>query len=174
MRKILTYIKCDLADLECLKEISKQTFIDAYEKDNNPNDFKSYINSAFTKKKLILELKNPNSEFYFIYLNSKLVGYFKINQNEAQSVSYGNNALELSRIYLLKEFYSQNIGKYTLDRIITMAKENFKFWIWLSVWQQNADAIRFYEKHEFKKFDTAFFDIGNDRQIDWLMRLDLV
>ena len=49
-----------------------------------------------------------------------------------------------------------------------------KTWLWLGVWQQNVNAVKFYERHGFTKFDTHSFYIGNDRQTDWLMRLDVV
>jgi ribosomal protein S18 acetylase RimI-like enzyme len=120
------------------------------------------------------ELENPNSEFYFIYLEKMLVGYFKLNDKDAQGEDYGNEALELSRIYILKEFQGQDIGRLTLYNITDMAKAKQKSWLWLSVWQLNDAAVRFYERHGFKKFDTQIFYVGKDAQLDWLMRLDFI
>lgn len=174
MEKNLNYKKCDLNDLDLLIDISKKTFIEAYEKTNNPEDFKIYINSAFDYLNMKTELDNSNSEFYFIYWHKILVGYFKLNINDAQGEPYGNDSLEISRIYLSKKFQGQNIGSHTLNKIRALAKENAKSWLWLSVWQLNESAVRFYELHGFKKFDTQIFYVGNDRQIDWLMKLDLV
>ncbi|MEZ4793526.1 MAG: GNAT family N-acetyltransferase [Gelidibacter sp.] len=173
MEKNLTYRKCGLNDLEILTAISRETFVEAYEKDNNPDDFKTYIDSAFSSNQIESELLNPNSEFYFIYLNKTLVGYFKLNEKDAQGEDYGNQSLELSRIYLLKEFQGQDIGRLTLLKIIALANEKDKSWLWLSVWQLNVNAVRFYERHGFVKYDTQVFHVGNDPQMDWLMRLDL-
>lgn len=174
MKKNLTYRKCDLNDLEALTSISRNTFVEAYEANNDPDDFKTYIDSAFTSQQMKAELHNPNSDFYFIYIEKTLVGYFKLNEKEAQGEDYGHQSLELSRIYLLKEFQGQDIGRMTLSKIIKLAKEDHKSWLWLSVWQLNEDAVRFYERHGFKKFDTQIFYVGKDAQMDWLMRLDLV
>ncbi|MHC4791202.1 MAG: GNAT family N-acetyltransferase [Planctomycetota bacterium] len=41
--------------------------------------------------------------------------------------------------------------------------------IWLGVWEKNAQAIRFYEKWDFKKVGTKEFILGSDRQIDDVM-----
>jgi ribosomal protein S18 acetylase RimI-like enzyme len=171
--KNLTYRKCDLRDLEVLTTISRDTFIEAYEKDNNPDDFKSYIDSAFDSQQMRSELEHPNSEFYFIYFEKMLVGYFKLNQNDAQGEPYGNSSLELARIYIIKEFQGQQIGGESLCKIVTLAKEKRKSWLWLSVWQLNVAAVRFYERHGFETFDTQIFYVGKDAQMDWLMRLDL-
>ncbi|EGX28791.1 hypothetical protein [Candidatus Arthromitus sp. SFB-mouse] len=37
----------------------------------------------------------------------------------------------------------------------------------------NIDAIKFYEKLWFKKFSMHIFELGNDKQIDYLIRLIL-
>lgn len=173
MMKNLTYRKCGLKDLEALRTIAKRTFVDAYEKNNNPDDFKSYIDSAFESHQISAELENPNSQFYFIYFEHQLTGYFKLNENSAQSEDYGIQSLELSRLYILSEFQGQAIGKMALSKVMELAKEKDKSWLWLSVWQQNEAAVRFYKRHDFKKFDTQIFYVGKDAQIDWLMRLDL-
>ncbi|MGB5820104.1 MAG: hypothetical protein WBG90_11525 [Saonia sp.] len=47
----LHYLEGSVAHLEQLIEISKKTFADAFEKDNDPDDFEAYINFAFDKHK---------------------------------------------------------------------------------------------------------------------------
>jgi ribosomal protein S18 acetylase RimI-like enzyme len=170
----LSFKKCVLKDLAKLVEISKTTFIKAFEKDNNPEDFKNYIQFAFSKEKLTTELLNTNSEFYFTYLNKKLVGYFKLNKNEAQTEQFHTKTIELERIYVLEQFQNQGIGKHMLFKIISIAKTNNVSFLWLGVWKKNVAAIKFYLQHNFKKFDTHFYYIGTDKQTDWLMKLDLV
>jgi len=83
----LSLKKCTLVDLDPLIEISRSTFITSFEKDNNPDDFKTYITSAFSKEKIRSELLNPHSTFYFVYLDDNLVGYFKLNEKDAQNVA---------------------------------------------------------------------------------------
>ena len=71
--------KCEEHDLELLISISRQTFKDAFEHQNNPEDFKAYLNSSFSKEKLSQELQNPDSEFYFVFVNDKIAGYFTLS-----------------------------------------------------------------------------------------------
>ncbi len=56
--------KCTLSDLEQLVEISKTTFVNAFEKYNDPEDFKNYIDSAFEKNNIAKQLNTNNSFFY--------------------------------------------------------------------------------------------------------------
>jgi len=170
----LSFEKCNLQNLKKLVEISRTTFINAFEKDNNPKDFSNYINAAFSEAKISSELLNENSDFYFTYLNNKLVGYFKLNKNEAQTETFNTKTIELERIYVIEQFQHQGIGKYMLFEIFKIVKSNNVSFLWLGVWEKNRAAIKFYQRYNFKKFDTHFYYIGNDKQTDWLMKLDFI
>ena len=170
----LLYKICTENDLQGLVEISTKTFISAFEKQNDPDDFKAYINKSFGKEQLKKELLHPNVRFYFVYKGNTLVGYFKLNFKDAQTEPLGNKSIEIERIYVLDEFQGQQIGKQMLLKIIEIAKQEQSTFLWLGVWEKNTSAIRFYERYGFLKFDTHPYYIGNDKQTDWLMRLDLV
>jgi len=170
----ISFKKCSDNDLDRLLKISRTTFIDAFEKDNNPSDFNEYINTAFSKENIKAELINPSSIFYFTYQNDTLVGYFKINQKRAQTEPFDQNAIELERIYVLNEFQGQQMGKQMLFKTIELGKSMNASFLWLGVWEKNVAAIRFYQRYGFIKFDTHHYYIGNDKQTDWLMKLYLV
>lgn len=157
-----------------LIQISKSTFTESFEKANNPDDFKAYISSAFSKEKIKGELLNPQSTFYFVYLSNNLVGYFKLNENDAQNEQFNFSSIELERIYVMKEFQGNQIGEQMLFKTIEISKAKQVSFLWLGVWEHNDAAIRFYKRHNFKKFSTHPYYLGNDKQIDWLLRLELV
>ncbi len=169
----LAYRKCTIEDLSRLVQISKTTFIEAFEKDNRPDDFKAYIDFAFSQNKLADELGNPHTSFYFTYLNDEVVGYFKLNTDKAQSDLKQNDSIELERIYVDKDFQGMGIGKRVLEKVKSLASKTMKTFLWLGVWERNIKAIAFYEKHGFKKFGKHPYFIGNDKQMDWLMRFEL-
>jgi ribosomal protein S18 acetylase RimI-like enzyme len=169
----LTYTKCSLTDLQQLRQISEQTFVTAFEKDNNPNDFKNYIEKAFTLEKIKEELLNPNSDFFFAFSNSEIVGYFKLNVGVAQSDIKQDDSIELERIYVFVEYQGLGLGEVFLNQIKNVALKRKKKMLWLGVWEQNIRAIKFYERQGFRKFDTHPYFIGSDEQTDWLMRFYL-
>ncbi len=164
--------KCGLDSLHDLVEISRATFTTAFEKDNDPVDFKNYLDFSFTHPKLRDELLDMDTDFYFVYLNETLVGYFKLNRNNAQTDIRLPQAIELERIYVLAGFIGKGIGQRMLDRIKTIAADYKKEFLWLGVWEKNLKAISFYEKNGFTKFGSHPYYIGTDKQTDWLMRYD--
>jgi ribosomal protein S18 acetylase RimI-like enzyme len=166
--------KCGVADLEELANISVTTFRAAFEDQNDPKDFKVYLEQAFSKKQLLDELKNPDTSFYFTLINDKLVGYLKINTQNAQSEFQELEGMELERIYVKMPYQGKGIGLKMLFFVESMAKEEHKAYLWLGVWEHNSKAIRFYERHGFSKFGTHPYFIGKDQQTDWLLKKEFI
>ena len=168
----LSFKICSSGDLDTLVKLSISTFTDAFEKVNNPDDFKAYIKSAFSKEKIHSELSNPNSSFYFIYDDGVLAGYFKLNEKNAQNEQFNQATIELERLYILKKHQGKSIGNKALLKIKEMAKAKKVHFLWLGVWEHNHNALKFYERHGFKKFGTHPYMLGSDKQTDWLMKFE--
>ena len=169
----LVYKKCTSNDVEALIEISKKTFIEAFEHLNKPKDFKNYLKKAFSKKTITKQLSNPDSSFYFCYYKSELAAYFKLNQKEAQNEDFDHNAIELERIYVLDQFQGQGFGSEILKEALRLSRAKKASYLWLGVWEVNLAAIRFYKRHGFIKFGKHPYIIGKDKQFDWLMKKEL-
>jgi len=166
--------KCTNFDLDRLLSISRKTFIDAFENHNKPDDFKAYMETAFSRGQILRELTNPQMSFYLIYSEDEPIAYFKLNEDEAQRDIKDENAMELERIYVKSEFQRNKIGLFMLNNIKRIAASKNKSYLWLGVWEKNGKAIRFYEKNGFIKFGKHPYYIGTDKQMDWLMKLNLI
>jgi ribosomal protein S18 acetylase RimI-like enzyme len=163
----------DIRHLQELKRLGKQTFTEAFARVNNPEDFAQYLKEAFSVKTLSSELLNPESRFFFLYSNGQLCGYSKINTGTAQTELQEVESMEIERIYVLKTHQGRGLGAWMLNRFKAMALDEQKRYLWLGVWEENHDAIRFYKQHGFVTFDKHPYYVGSDRQMDWMMRLDL-
>ena len=60
-----------------------------------------------------------------------------------------------------------------MDLAINKAKEKEKSRVWLGVWENNTKAIKFYKRNGFHKIGTHHFVLGNEKQVDWLMALNV-
>lgn len=165
--------KVTIVDIGKLQNIGRQTFYETFAEANTEEDMQNYLNENFSATKLEAELINPDSEFYFATINKKVVGYLKINFGQAQTELKGNNALEIERIYVLKEFHGKQVGQILYNKALKVAKQHNFDILWLGVWEENFRAIRFYRKNGFVEFDKHIFKLGNDEQIDIMMKLDL-
>jgi len=162
--------KAALTDLDILLALSRETFNTAFRHLNNADDFDAYFAVAFSREKLLAELHDPNSHFYFALIDDEPAGYIKLNYANAQTEFGNKNEVEVERIYVLATQQGNQIGKRLLDFAIEKARENKMEYIWLGVWENNHGAIRFYEQNGFKAFSSHVFVLGADKQTDILMK----
>ena len=165
--------KCTIRDFDVLRELSIKTYYETFAHLNTPEDMAAYLEDAFNVDKLMAELKDNNSEFYFLYYNEKLAGYLKLNEAPSQTDINDKSALEIERIYVSSEFQGEGLGRYLMEQAISMAAERNKKYAWLGVWEKNEKAIRFYKKNGFYEIGTHTFVMGEDVQNDYVMRKDL-
>ncbi|WP_108804357.1 GNAT family N-acetyltransferase [Aquimarina sp. Aq107] len=161
-------------DSRKLLEIGRQTFYDAFGPPHNtPENIDYYLNQSFTLEKITSEILNPESQFFFALHKGEIIGYFKLNTGKAQTELIKGESIEIERIYVVKEYQGKGIGQQLFDTIILIAKRQKKDFIWLGVWDENTDAIRFYERNGFETFDKHSFMLGTDKQTDIMMKLVL-
>jgi Acetyltransferases len=165
--------ECSLGDIEKIKYISEKTFYETFSNENTKEDMENYLKENFSYGQVESEIKNNGSRFYIVQNNEEVVAYMKINFDKAQTETGHDNTLEVQRIYVLQEYKSKSIGKMLMKKAIEIGKNNNLNYIWLGVWEQNINAIKFYEKQGFEKFDTHIFKLGEDEQTDNLMKLIL-
>lgn len=165
--------KAYIHDIEKLKKIGKRTFHETFTSENSVEDMTEYLENSFSTEKLKTELTDPNAEFYFAEINEKVIGYLKVNFGQSQIEIQDKNALEIQRIYVLKDFHGKQIGQILYDKAIEIAGKRKVNYVWLGVWEKNPRAIRFYEKNGFVAFDKHIFKLGKDEQTDIMMKLNL-
>lgn len=169
----ILYRRLISADLAVLKSVAETTFQHAFAVYNTKEDMEQYMAEAFAPERIKKELEDPDVAYYLAWIKDEIVGYIKLNTNEAQSDLKDPTSMELERIYVVPSWQNQGIGKFLLEEAILLARQAGKKFLWLGVWDQNHGAIRFYQRHGFTKFGTHDFYLGNDRQTDYLMRLDI-
>ena len=160
-------------DLQRLQRLGIQCFREAYEPVQAPEQFQKYIDQAFDESQLRTELQNPESEFYFLKIGEEYAGFLKINTGAAQTEQMPDDHLEVERIYLLKNFYGQGLGRKLMDKAIEIARGKGKQKIWLGVWEENPKAIDFYKHLGFEVFGEHSFFVGDLEEVDLMMRLDV-
>lgn len=167
----MKFVQCTPTDVATLQQISRETFYDTFVGTTPEEDMANFLDEAYAEEKLVAELRNPQSTFYFLRNDKEqVVAYLKINVGDAQTEDMGEDTLEVERIYVRKAYQKQGLGKLLMNEAFKQAELKHKKNVWLGVWEHNTNAIAFYEKKGFQKFSEHAFVIGDDTQIDWLMK----
>ena len=169
----ITIQKITIDKIYQLQKIGRQTFLETFASANTDDNMIKYLEEEFSISKLTTELNDNNAEFYFAKLDNNVIGYLKLNFGKSQTELQDNGALEIERIYVLNEYHGKNVGKLLYNKAKQIARQHGADYIWLGVWEENPKAIYFYKKNGFVAFDKHIFKLGNDEQIDIMMKLKL-
>lgn len=160
-------------DAYLISHLSKITFEDTFRGTCTDEDMQSFVKHAFSPAAVLNELKDGD-EFYFIaWYNNIAAGYMRLKEDYTEYPAIKNyKALELKRIYVLKEFQSEKIGTALMTYALQLAEEKNYEVVWLGVWEHNDKAQSFYKKWGFADTgDSHPFPIGNTPQTDkWLIK----
>lgn len=159
-------------DLDQLQKISRKTFFETFNSSNTEENMQRYLDEEFSMGKISKELDDKNTAFYFAELDKKVIGYLKVNFNESQTEFQEDRAFEIERFYVLNEFHGKKIGQILYEKSVEIAQQKKVDYAWLGVWEHNSRAINFYKKNGFVEFDKHIFKLGDDEQIDIIMKLN--
>lgn len=165
--------KAGAADWQTIQELGRATFFETFAAGNTAADMAKYLEETFNDAKVQAELQEPDSLFYIAWDDKVQVGYLKVNTGTAQTELQDDNSLEIERIYVKSSYHGKKVGQILYEKALEVARNQQKTYIWLGVWEENPRAIRFYEKNGFIAFDKHIFKVGDDEQIDIMMKKEL-
>jgi ribosomal protein S18 acetylase RimI-like enzyme len=77
--------------------------------------------------------------------------------------------MELCRFYVTRKYQGTGVASQMLGIVLAHAELQGSESLWLSVWQENARAIAFYQKWGFATIGETKFLMGEDLQDDFIM-----
>jgi ribosomal protein S18 acetylase RimI-like enzyme len=158
--KMTSINKVLVKDISLLSSLATQTIIESHGHSAPAEDMNNYIAEKYTEEIFKGELGDPKNIYNFIYHDDQLAGFSKIVFDCPYEGSQLQNITKLDRIYILKKFYEQKLGQQLFQFNVDLAKKNKQAGMWLYVWQENARAIRFYEKNGFRVIGSHDFQVS--------------
>ena len=157
-------------DAVLIADISRQAFYDTFAADNTKEDMEKFLEEQFTRGRLMMEVGSPENTFLLATIDNEVAGYVKLRDGKLPDELKCSTALEIARLYAVKEFIGKGVGAALMQVSLDIARKKQKQFVWLGVWEKNKRAIDFYTRWGFEKFGEWDFLLGNDLQRDWLMK----
>lgn len=174
VKQVLYIRRAATQDAKLIAELSSVTFFDTFKGTCTDDDMRGFIEEYFNEKQVIKELGNSNDFYFIAFVSGVAAGYIRMKEEGESDIEIINshNAIELKRIYVLKEYHSQKVGAALMNFALDFAAEKNYELIWLGVWEHNERARAFYYKFGFIDSGVTHpFPIGNTPQTDmWLYR----
>ena len=160
-----------VVDAEAVARLAERTFRETFAADNTPENMDAYVAGSFSTERVRKELADPASLFLLSVRDEDpavLTGYAKVRAAAHESVE-AIRPLALQRLYVDRPALGTGLGALLLKECIAYARSHRHDVLWLSVWEHNPRAIRFYEKWGFETVGAMPFVLGTEAQTDLLM-----
>jgi GNAT superfamily N-acetyltransferase len=82
-------------------------------------------------------------------------------------------AAEIARFYVDTAFHGRGLAQRMMAEVRRLAAGHGARSLWLSCWQEQPQALRFYGKEGFRIAGSLVFEIGDDAKDDWLLVAEL-
>lgn len=164
----ITIRRIVLADALALAEISRQTFYDTFTGTCTEADMEVFLTDYYNLAQVQTELSNADDFYFFALINGEPIGYMRFMEDYTNLPLVKQwKALELKRLYVVKEYHGKGIAQKLMDFFIGYAVQNKYQLVWLGVWENNMKAQNFYAKYGFvNSGHTHNFPIGSTPQTD--------
>ena len=164
----VTIRKIEPTDAETLSAIAKKSFYDTFVGTCTKEDMDSFLEEYFNLPLIKTEIEDKDCFNLFAEVDNIPVGYIRFKEDyTAFPYMKKWKAIELKRLYILKEFHGKGIAQQMMNVYINHAVQNNYEVAWLGVWEYNFKAQKFYSKYGFE--DSGYghpFPIGNTPQND--------
>ena len=160
-------------DAEVIALLGRITFTETfgYLFEEHPGDLRAYLDRTFAVAKIRRSLEQPDNTYWLSFVAGLPVGYAKLKHPSPTRLLVEPNVAQLQKIYVLREFLGQGIGKPLLEAVLEHSASQKPNGVWLDVLKQNSRAIRFYERHGFGALGDDEYTIGAQTFVFHLMAL---
>jgi GNAT superfamily N-acetyltransferase len=147
-----------------------------------------YLTTTVSEPQIRKEIEDPN-KYYLLAVRpaqksstgasgsnatATIVGVAQLNLNTTEEGLTTTNPVELNRLYIQPAEQGGGLAAMLLQAAEEEAKRRGHNGLWLGVWENNARAMRFYEKMGFARRGEHFFWVGQSKRRDLIMEKVLV
>ena len=160
-------------DVPAMRQVAILSYEATFAQHNTRENMDAFYIDSYNLEKMQEEFYEPSAVLYLAFAEQTLAGFVRLRKNQEVASTLGNNTIELQRLYIHPNQQGKGIGKLLMEKAMEYASQLQVDWIWLGVWEKNYNAQKFYTKWGFEKFDEHVFQMGDDPQIDWLLKKKL-
>ncbi len=170
------------ADAAALAELAAETFPLACPPSTTEEAVASFIAEHLSLERFTSYLDDPRRTLLVASEpGDRLVGYTMLVAGErgepgdadAAAAVVGRPTIELSKFYTRAAAHGTGVAGPLMAATLDAAVSTGATSVWLGVNEENARAIRFYEKHGFAKVGRKHFTLGDRIEDDWVLEQPL-
>ncbi len=170
----LTVRDAGTSDLDALVALSRKTFTDKFGHLYRAEDLASFLEAEHGREVYETALATPGSLLRVAETGAGALGaYLVCGKLTLPANDAPPGCVELKRLYVDVPLQGRGLGTRFIEEALDWARKQGAPAIYLSVFSENYGAQRLYERFGFEKIDEFWFPVGEHRDLEFLMRLNL-
>ena len=165
----LTIRIASVADAGAVAALAARTFHDTFAADNTAEDMAAHLRKNYGPAIQAAELADPAMTTLVAEAEGAMIAYAQIRNGPAPSCVVATRPSEIWRFYVDQPFIGRGVAAALMTRTLAEVAARGADVCWLGVWERNLRAQAFYRKCGFVVAGTQFYDVGSDRQTDFVM-----
>ena len=160
-------------DAGSLARFARSAFLAAYGGNDPSEHVLGYADDAFTESAMEADLCDSDTTVLLARPGGPgnanvIVGYVTLHNRRPIDCVGDPSPVQLERIYVDAGQHGGGVGSRLIAAAIDAAADYGATTIWLSVWQENLRAQKFYARHGFENVGETFFMVGPVREDDFV------
>ena len=159
-------------DAPRLAELGTLIFRITYGHAVEPGQLQAYFNEFYSVDAFGADITDPSKDMVVASGSEigNVVGFALLTAGTSDPcLEHVRNAIELQRIYCHPDIHGRGVGKLLADRVEGLARGRGFDHMWVGVWEENAKAIKIYEKWGYKRIGEHNFKLGEVIHLDHIM-----
>lgn len=121
-------------DCDKIGPLLREIWLDAYHGIQTAEELLAQSYEVHRPELVALEMDDPNIHSVVAVVGDRIVGHARSDLS--------NGRVDIFRLYVLREFYGQGIGKALLQEVETHFDPEYE--VWIEVYEENQRAVDFY------------------------------
>ncbi|KAI0008561.1 acetyltransferase [Xylariaceae sp. FL0662B] len=165
------------SDAAAIALLGANTFTTAFGFSVPPRDLANYLAATYSAR--VIELEIHDAQLTTLVARDDqgvLLGFVQLVRGPtAETCLRGDPAshAKMRRLYVDTMAHGRGIGSKLIAAVESRAKVEGFGMLWLTVWEDNADAQRLYQRLGYVKLGDADFVLGDCIQTDWVLAKEL-
>jgi diamine N-acetyltransferase len=170
----ITYAPPAEHDQKALRAMARESFSDTFAHHYEPGPFREFLDRTYgANGAMDRDLNDPTIQWLVAFYESEPVGYAKLTSLRAPVPSALPGAVELQQIYVLSEWHGRGVAPHLMEWALATASADDAPEIYLTVFDHNERAKRFYRRYGFAEDARCTFTLGDRVDDDRVWRLPL-
>ena len=162
MHQEIEYERPTKRNLLLLRAMGRQSFSEAFAHLYDPSPFAHFLEQAYgvggTMEKAF---DDPRIRWQIAKWGEEIIGYAKLSPLAAPAPAPAPGALELQQIYVLEPWHGRGVAEELVTWALNLAIAEQAPEIYLTVFDHNERAKRFYRRHGFEEVGRCTFQLGD-------------